>query len=135
MLRPGLFPRNVGTGQDATGCSHECVFSCLNCVGGGRTSVIELIDLEVGASWFLNPPVKVSALRGFRFLIGSFPPSESALHTTYHTSSGTSGAAMVKVLRLGLILVVFPRVRPRCNLSDRTGAFFACRNDVMGDKT
>lgn len=29
-------------------------------------------DREVGASWFLNPPVKAAALRGFRFLDVSF---------------------------------------------------------------
>ena len=38
-------------------------------------------------------------------------------------------------MRLGLILVVSSRVRPRCNSAVRTSAVFACRIDVLGDKT
>ena len=38
-------------------------------------------------------------------------------------------------MRLGLILVVSSRVRPRYNSAARTNAVFACRIDVLGDKT
>lgn len=39
------------------------------------------------------------------------------------------------MLRLGLILVVPSRVKPRCNKAVRTSALFACRIDVLDDKT
>ena len=38
-------------------------------------------------------------------------------------------------MRLGLILVVSSRVKPRCNSTVRTSAVFACRIDVLDDKT
>ena len=82
------------------------------------------------------PPVKAAALRGFLFLDVSFLlsnlfPSLSDDHTTARCRC----LSFVQVLRLGLILVVSSRVRPRCKGRDRTSAVFACRIAVLGDKT
>ena len=82
------------------------------------------------------PPVKAAALRGFlfldvSFLLSSLFPSLSDDHTTARCRC----LSFVQVLRLGLILVVSSRVRPRCNSAVRTSAVFACRFDVWGDKT
>lgn len=94
-----------------------------------------MADREVGASWFLIPPVKAAALRGFLFLDAFVLLSNLFSSSTYHTIARGNCMSFGKVLRLGLILVVSSRVRPRCKEADRTSAVFACRIAVLGDKT